>query len=80
MKETIPCVVITFHTTAEAMATEALCRKMEFDGKLISAPRSLSPDCGIAWCSPVEQRPALEYMLMKARIEHAGFYDIDVAL
>lgn len=79
-REKIPCVIVTFHTTAEAMATEKLCKKMQLDGKLISAPRSLSPDCGIAWCSPAEYRHALEFMLMKARIETAGFFEEDVAL
>ena len=42
--------VVTFHTTAEAMALEQICKNRGIGGKLISAPRQLSADCGIAWC------------------------------
>ncbi len=46
--------VITFHTTAEAMAAERLFRALELPGKLITVPRKLSSDCGLAWSAPAE--------------------------
>lgn len=71
-----PCVVVTFHTTAEAMATERVCTENDLAGKLISAPRTLSADCGIAWCGPLETRAAVESALSEARIEVAGIHEL----
>ena len=33
--------VVSFHTTAGAMAAERLCRREGLEGKLISVPRSV---------------------------------------
>ena len=71
-----PRLVITFHTTAEAMATEQLCLREHLEGKLISVPRCLTSDCGIAWSAPVELRKTLEQKLQEAAIEVDGFHEI----
>ena len=76
MKEKRNCVVITFYTTAEAMATKKLCKEQNIPGKLISAPRALSADCGIAWRSDRELRKTLQNALTEAEIEFAGFHEI----
>ena len=34
--------IVTFYTTAEAMALEKLCRERSLPGKCISAPRDMS--------------------------------------
>lgn len=47
MRAKSPRVVVTFHTTAEAMKTEQICQANHLDGRLISAPRSLS--AGPSW-------------------------------
>ena len=78
MREKTPRVVVTFHTTAEAMATERLCRDKGIAGKLISAPRSLSADCGIAWSGPVGTRSVLEAALTAAAIEFAGVHELTI--
>ena len=44
--------VITFHTTAEAIAMETVCRKMEIPGRLIPVPRQISAGCGRSWSMP----------------------------
>ena len=44
--------VITFHTTAEAIAMETVCRKMEIPGRLIPVPRQISAGCGLSWSMP----------------------------
>ena len=46
--------VITFHTTAAAMAMEEFCKEENVPGRLIPVPRELTADCGMAWCAPVE--------------------------
>ena len=70
--------VVAFHTTAAAMATEALCRRLGLAGKLISVPRQVTSDCGIAWSAPPELRGTLEIRLAEAGVETAGFYELMV--
>ncbi len=68
--------VVAFHTAA--MATEALCRRLGLAGKLISVPRQVTSDCGIAWSAPPELRETLEIRLTEAGVETAGFYELMV--
>ena len=76
MREKSPRVVVTFHTTAEAMATEKLCHKNNLDGKLISAPRALSVDCGIAWSAPAALRETIENLLADNAVEYDGIHEL----
>ena len=76
MREKQKCVVVTFYTTAEAMATKKLCQEKHIEGRLISAPRTLSADCGIAWRSEVQLKETLENALAQARIEYAGLHEM----
>lgn len=41
--------VVTFHTTADAMAMEKACKTEKVEGRLIPVPRILSAGCGMAW-------------------------------
>ena len=76
MRQRAPRLVVTFHTTADAMATEQLCRKEGLSGKLISVPRSLTSDCGIAWSAEPALRKTLETRLAEAQIDAAGFHEL----
>lgn len=38
--------VITFHTTADAMAMEKECKKVGAQGRMIPVPRSIEQDAG----------------------------------
>ncbi|MDO4811682.1 MAG: DUF3343 domain-containing protein [Eubacteriales bacterium] len=78
MKQKQLRIVVTFHTTAEAMATEQLCRERGLEGKLISAPRALTADCGIAWSGLPETKELLLCALAEANIEIAGTYDMEI--
>ena len=78
MRQRQLCLVVAFHTTAAAMATEALCRRLGLAGKLVSVPRQVTSDCGIAWSAPPELREILEARLADAGVETAGFYEIVV--
>ena len=76
MKAKQPRLVVTFHTTACAMAAERLCRQEGLEGKLISVHRCLTSDCGIAWSAPPELRATLEARFPAAGIETAGFHEV----
>ncbi len=70
--------VVTFHTTAEAMATERLCRANGLEGRLIPVPRCLTSDCGMAWSAPAELRETLPALLRANGVETAGFYELSL--
>ena len=59
MKEKKLWLVITFHTTAAAIAMEKLCRAKGLPGRLIPVPRELTADCGMSWRAEVQDRAAL---------------------
>lgn len=71
-----PRLVVTFHTTACAMAAEQLCREQNLPGKLISVPRCLTSDCGIAWSAPLGLRETIERAFLQAGIETDGFHEV----
>ncbi|MBU9738919.1 DUF3343 domain-containing protein [Diplocloster agilis] len=55
--------VITFHTTADAMAMEKRCKTEKMEGRLIPVPRILSAGCGMAWaCPPLDSEQLTRWM------------------
>lgn len=60
--------IITFDTTADAMAMEQFCHERGLPGRLIPVPRDISAGCGLAWCAAVEFRETLEKQLHNAGI------------
>jgi hypothetical protein len=56
MREKILSLIITFDTTAQAMAAEKYCLEHQLPGRLIPVPREISAGCGLAWkASPGDQ-------------------------
>ena len=60
--------VITFHTTTEAMAMESACKECGADGRIIPVPRSISAGCGLAWCAKVESEAVLRTLMSEKGI------------
>jgi len=54
--------VITFHTTADAMALEKYCRERALPGRLIPVPRTISAGCGMAWCTDEEMEAVYDFL------------------
>lgn len=44
-----PALVVTFPTTAAAMACEQLCGEQGLPGRMIPVPGEISAGCGLAW-------------------------------
>ena len=40
--------VVTFHTTADAMAMEKACKENNTPGRIIPVPRAISAGCGLS--------------------------------
>lgn len=60
--------VVTFYTTADAMAMEQVCRERQVEGRLIPVPTAISAGCGLAWCAGLESRELLKQVLEEAGI------------
>lgn len=68
--------VVTFRTTAGAMAMERCCQEEGLPGRLIPVPRAITAGCGICWAAPAEAREALEELVMKKHLDVDGIYAI----
>lgn len=66
--------VITFFTTADAMAMEYLCREQKADGRIIPVPRSITADCGLAWCADPQSEKDLRALMEAGKIRFQGVY------
>ena len=69
MKPKTEQLVITFHTTADAMALEAACQRRSAPGRMIPVPRSVSAGCGMAWRADVTDREVLSRLIQEEGIE-----------
>ena len=76
MREKKRWLIITFHTTAAAIAMEKLCRAKGLPGRLIPVPRELTADCGMAWRAEIDKRAALEALAAGEGLEVEGFYEM----
>lgn len=74
-KRTEKCVV-TFRTTAGAIAMERACKAAGVPGRLIPVPRSITAGCGMCWAAPPAAREAVEELVMKQRLDVDGIYAI----
>ncbi|MCQ2419136.1 MAG: DUF3343 domain-containing protein [Clostridia bacterium] len=75
LKQAEKRLVITFHTTAGAMAMEKLCKKNAIPGRLVPVPRELTSDCGIAWSMAPADRAHLE-PLLTGDSDISGVYEL----
>ncbi len=68
--------VVTFPTTAGAMAMEAACQAAGLPGRLIPLPRSVAAGCGLCWAAPPDTREEIEELVIKKRLAIDGIYAI----
>lgn len=69
-------VVMTFHTTTDAMAMESLCKARGLGGRMIPVPSVITADCGLAWCAEPQSKEALLHAMKTAGIPCQGVYDL----
>lgn len=67
--------IVTFHTTADAMAMEKCCKEHQVPGRLIPVPREISAGCGLAWCAELEARAAVVEVMGKVGIEEEEIHE-----
>lgn len=69
MREKKPALIVTFSTTAAAMAMEKLCGEEQLPGRLIPVPREITAGCGLAWKASPEDEDQITRRLMEAGLE-----------
>lgn len=67
--------VVTFHTTADAMAMEKSCKEHQVPGRIIPVPRAISAGCGLSWCADLSDREAIVSMMKEAGIEEEEIHE-----
>lgn len=67
--------IVTFHTTADAMAMEKACKTAGAPGRLIPVPRAISAGCGLSWCAALEERSEILSVMKEAGIEEEELHE-----
>lgn len=67
--------VVTFHTTADAMAMEKACKEQDVPGRIIPVPRAISAGCGLSWCAELSDREQVVAMMKRAGIEEEEIHE-----
>lgn len=67
--------VVTFHTTADAMAMEKACKEREVPGRIIPVPRAISAGCGLSWCAEISDREVIVSMIESVGIEEEEIHE-----
>lgn len=68
--------MITFHTTADAIAFEKACKDTGRSGRMIPVPRELSAGCGLAWCTEPALEEEFRELLQEQKLEFDAFAKI----
>ena len=61
--------VVTFHTTSDAMAMEKVCKERNVPGRLIPVPRAISAGCGLSWCADLTDREQILDVMKEVGID-----------
>ena len=67
--------IVTFHTTADAMAMEKACKEEHAPGRLIPVPRVISSGCGLAWCAETSDKDRLIGVLEKVGLKQEEIHE-----
>ncbi len=67
--------IITFHTTADAMAMEQACKEKHAPGRLIPVPRVISSGCGLAWCANLDEKEILKETMQAIGLQEEDLHE-----
>lgn len=67
--------IVTFHTTTDAMAMEQVCKEQNVPGRLIPVPRAISAGCGLSWCAALTDREVIGEILQKVGIKEQNIQE-----
>lgn len=78
MRTKQPALVVTFATTAAAMAAERYCTERQLPGRLIPVPREITAGCGLAWRAAPGDRARLTAALTEGGIPWSAMEELEL--
>ena len=76
MREKLPRTVLTFSTTADAMAMEAAAKDFGLPGRMIPVPSEIDAGCGLSWSANADDRKTLEARIAEFGLAHEGLFEV----
>lgn len=78
MREKTPKTVLTFSTTADAMAFEASAKDDQgsLPGRIVPVPSAISAGCGLSWCASEEDREVLLAAIEDRGLAYEGIFTV----
>ena len=70
--------IVTFHTTTDAMAMEKACKEAGAPGRLIPVPREISAGCGLSWCAGIEDRDTIRKVIESIGVQEQEMHELMV--
>ena len=67
--------VVTFHTTADAMAMEKACKEQNAPGRIIPVPRAISAGCGLSWCADLSDTERIAEVMQSVGIQEEEMHE-----
>lgn len=76
MREKTPKTVLTFSTTADAMAFEAAASEDHeaLPGRIVPVPSAISAGCGLSWCAEEADHDVLIVSAEARSLAYEGVY------
>lgn len=62
--------IVTFPSTAAAMAMERQAKELGTPGRIIPTPTIITATCGLAWMAPKQAKEAVEQMLRETQLQY----------
>ena len=78
MRKKVMKLVVTFHTTSDAMAMEKVCKERNVPGRLIPVPREISAGCGLSWCAGIEDRDMIRKVIESIGVQEQEMHELMV--
>ena len=67
--------VVTFHTTADAMAMEKACKEQNAPGRIIPVPRAISAGCGLSWRADLSDKERIAEVMQSVGIQEEEMHE-----
>ena len=67
--------VVTFHTTADAMAMEKACKEQNASGRIIPGPRAIAAGCGLSWCAELSDKEQIVKVMQSVGIQEEEMHE-----
>ena len=70
--------VVSFHTTTDAVVMRALGTSAGLRGRMIPVPRQISAGCGLAWSEPADNADTLYRAIESHTLEYEAITPLEL--